>query len=153
MTADQWTADFLALARRAAVLAAAAIVVGLPAPARSQQQSSPDDAPSRTCRSIIMVINPASTTIDITSTLRIGEANAVAISYIARPDSGLPRPRKIVCSFEDRGGAYRRSRELVGVTSDGMPLGPARLRFINRFWIGSREAEAAAAALSPRRQR
>lgn len=138
---------------RAAAIACGVIACSGPVLAQSTAQSGSDDAASRVCRSIIMVINPASTGIDITSTLRIGEANAVAISYIARPASGLPRSRKIVCSFQEKGGSLRKNRELVNVTSDGSPLGPARLRFLLRFWIGSRDADAAAHALNPGKPR
>lgn len=124
-----------------------------PASAQVLAAGNLEEQANRTCRSILAVVNPASTGIDITSTLRIGEANAVAISYVARPATGLPRSRKLVCSFSDKGGTFRRSRELVGVTSDGVQLGPARMRFLNRFWIGSRDADAAATALAPPRPR
>lgn len=130
-------------------LAAAAAWFAMPAYAQTFTYPSPDEQATRTCRSILAVINPASTGIDVTSTLRIGEANAVSISYVARPPTGLPRSRRIVCSFTDKSGSSRRSRELVNVTSDGAPLGPARMRFLSRFWIGSSDADAAATALAP----
>jgi hypothetical protein len=112
-----------------------------------------DEAASRTCRSIISVLNTARTEIDVTSTMRIGEANAVSIGYVSRPETGVPRNRRIVCAFQDQGSGFRRSRRLVGVTSDGVPLGPARLRFLHRYWIGSAEAERAATSNVPRQKR
>ncbi len=140
-------------ARLAAQLAAVCGPASGPAFAQVLPAGNLEEQANRTCRSILAVVNPASTGIDITSTLRIGEANAVAISYVARPATGLPRSRKLVCSFSDKGGTFRRSRELVGVTSDGAQLGPARMRFLSRFWIGSRDADAAATALAPPRPR
>ncbi|MBA4171359.1 MAG: hypothetical protein C0511_01555 [Hyphomicrobium sp.] len=119
-----------------------------PADGQSFSLGTLDETAGKTCRSILAVINPASTALEITSTLRIGDANAVVITYVARPQTGLPKGRKLVCSFKDSGGTFRRSRDLVAVTSDGGPLGPARMRFLQRFWVGSIEAEAAAAKIA-----
>lgn len=121
--------------------------------AQSFSNSGQDERAVRTCRSIIAVINPKSTELDVTSTMRIGEANAVAIAYISRPATGLPRSRKLVCSFKDAGGTFKRTRELVNVVADGSQLGPARLRFLQRFWIGSREADDAATRLGSQQRR
>jgi hypothetical protein len=128
-------------------------------PARTQTaqqtagQPNLEERARRTCHSIIAVINPPTTTIELTSTLRMGDANAIVISYVARPASGLPRRRNLVCSFQDYAAAAGKTRYLTGVTSDGTALGPARLRFLQRFWVGSRDAETAADALTAGRRR
>lgn len=131
---------------------AAIVVVVLSAASNVHAQSlslgNLDETAGKTCRSILAVINPATTTLEITSTMRIGDANAVVIGYVARPNAGQPRSRKVVCSFKDSGGTFRRTRDLMSVTSDGMPLGPARMRFLKRFWVGSTDADAAAATLA-----
>ncbi len=144
-----------AYARAVIVLLALPIVVWAArlAMAQSFTSSGQDERAVRACRSIIAVINPASTDLDVTSTLRIGEANAVAISYVSRPKTGLPRSRKLVCSFKDKGGTFNKTRDLVNVVADGAQLGPARLRFLQRFWIGSRDADEAALRLEPAKRR
>lgn len=139
--------------RRPALAALGAVALGTGlglatvAAAQTFSFENQDELAGKTCRSILAVLNPATTDLDISSSMRIGDANAVVISYVARPATGLAKSRKLVCAFKDKGGAFNRSRELVSVTSDGSPLGPARLRFLQRFWVGSSEAEAAAAAL------
>lgn len=135
------------------VMALAAIAIGTAAAAQTFSLSSLEDRAVRSCRSIIAVVNPAASSLDITTTLRIGEANAIAISYVAKPASGLPKSRKLVCSFKDKGGTFNRSRELVNVVVDGTQLGPARMRFLQRFWLGSRDADEAAALLDQPKKR
>lgn len=141
-------------ARAAIVLIALAVVAWAARLAVAQSPlSGGDERAVRSCRSIIAVINPATTDIDVTSTLRINEANAIAISYVSRPATGLPRSRKLVCSFKDKGGTFNKTRELVNVVADGAQLGPARLRFLQRFWIGSREADEAAGRFVQQKRR
>lgn len=144
-----------ALARAAIVLLALPVLIwaGRFAMAQSLTLSGQDERSVRVCRSIIAVINPATSDLDVTSTLRIGEANAIAISYVSRPATGLPRSRKLVCSFKDQGGTFNKTRELVNVVADGAQLGPARLRFLQRYWIGSREADEAAGRLAQQKRR
>lgn len=144
-----------AYARAAIVLLALPVVVWAAklAVAQTFSRSGQDERAVRACRSIIAVINPATTNVDVTSTMRIGEANAIAISYVSRPATGLPRSRKLVCSFRDAGGTFNKTRELVNVVADGSQLGPARLRFLQRYWIGTREADDAAARLDPPQRR
>lgn len=124
-----------------------------PATAQIFPSAGLDEGAVRTCRSIIAVVNPATSALDVTSTLRIGEANAIAISYVARPPAGVPRNRKIVCTFKDDGGTFRRTRTLTAVTSDGRPLGPVRMRFLQRFWLASRDADVAARQLDTPKRR
>ncbi len=134
-------------------MAFVAVAVGTAAVAQNYSLSSLEDRAVRTCRSIIAVVNPAAASLDVTTTLRIGEANAIAISYVSKPAAGLPRSRKLVCSFKDKGNTFNRSRELVNVVVDGTQLGPARMRFLQRFWIGSRDADEAAALLDTPKRR
>ena len=134
-------------------MAFVAVAVGTAAVAQNYSLSSLEDRAVRTCRSIIAVVNPAAASLDVTTTLRIGEANAIAISYVSKPAAGLPRSRKLVCSFKDKGNTFNRSRELVNVVVDGTQLGPARMRFLQRFWIGSRDADEAAALLDAPKRR
>lgn len=114
---------------------------------------SQDEGSASLCRSIIAVVNPAGTTVDNLTMLRLGDARAVIISYAAQPPGGIPRSRKIVCSYTDPPAGPRRMRELSSVTLDGVTLGPARFQFLKRFWVGSAEADAAAQALSARKGR
>ena len=121
--------------------------------AQGYASASLDERANRTCRSIIALINPPKMSLGVTSTMRIGEANAISIAYVARPEEGVSRNRRIVCAFQDRGTGAQRIRKLIAVIADGVPVGPARLYLMQRYWVGSPEADAAATMLAPSARR
>lgn len=102
-------------------------------------------AHGRICRSIVPVLNPRDAKLTILSTEPIGRADGVVVTYdMVAPGAPRPRARRLVCAFTKRAQG---SEELLMVASDGRVLGVPRLTFLKRYYLRSRDAESAEAAL------
>jgi branched-chain amino acid transport system permease protein len=72
-------------------------------------------------------------------------ADDVRIRYRVEGPGGRARVTETICAFGDDGVSGRR-HALVGVRSERGDLGPARLYFLKRFWLGDPRAAGEAAA-------
>ena len=94
------------------------------------------------CSSILNVINPDGSTFERHgATLSGGDAVARMLYSVIQPD-GQAKKSVILCAF-DRGSLSSSAPTLIAASVNGRQLGPARLTFLNRFWLPSQEAAAA----------
>jgi hypothetical protein len=122
----------------AAVVLATAVAVDEP---RSGGGLSGSEA---ACASLMVVMNPEGTAFDIVSVQALSDWG-MRFVYTATAPGRAPLRRTLACGF---GGAG----ELLAVRVDGVPLGPARLALLERFWLGSGAAAIAdLPAIPPRR--
>lgn len=102
-------------------------------------------AQGRVCRSIIPVLNARDAKLTIVSTEPVGRTDGVIVTYDAVvPGASRPRLRRLVCAFTKRAQGVE---ELLMVASDGRVLGVPRMTFLKRYYLRSRDAESAEAAL------
>ena len=94
------------------------------------------------CASILNVVNPQGSTFERNgSSLSIND-QVVRMLYSVTNPEGQGKRIVILCAFE--GGSMSVSLpKLAAVSLNGHQLGPARLAFLNRFWLRSEEATAA----------
>jgi len=95
------------------------------------------------CASVLNVVNPAGSTFERHSAGLGADDATVRLHYTVRLPDGRDRRTVILCAFETS-TSYAVTPRLVAVTVNGQALGPARLAFLNRFWLPS---DAAAAEL------
>jgi hypothetical protein len=94
------------------------------------------------CASILSVVNPPGSTFEaIGGNLSSGNTVARLLYVINRP-GGDSKRAIILCAF-DSTSIYGQAPKLVAVSVNGSQLGPARIAFLNRFWLPSEEAAAA----------
>lgn len=93
------------------------------------------------CASILNVVNPHGSTFEKHgSSLSAGD-QVVRMLYSVNLPDGPAKRVIILCAFDNRtmsGGLP----PLAAVSLNGHQLGPARLSFLNRFWLRSDEASA-----------
>ena len=100
------------------------------------------------CASILNVVNPEGSTFErVAATASAGDTVMRLLYTVTTPD-GQPKRTVILCAFE---GAprYGAAPAVTSVSLNGRQLGPARLAFLNRFWLPSREAAAALPSPDP----
>lgn len=91
------------------------------------------------CASILNVVNPPGSTFEaMGGNLSTGDTVARLLYVINSPD-GASKRAIILCAF-DSAPVYGQAPRLVAVSVNGNQLGPARLAFLNRFWLPSEEA-------------
>ena len=98
---------------------------------------SVDGEQLRTCRDVIVALNPDGTEI---REMRYGPAalgrEGVRIDYVARAPGEPSHVRYVACGFAGRTFSADRL-DLVAVETDSGPLAQAPLYFLKRFWLGS----------------
>jgi hypothetical protein len=93
------------------------------------------------CSSILNVINPEGSTFEqLGSSLSAGGSVARMLYTITDTD-GRSKRAIILCAF-DAAASFAQPAKLIAVSVNGQQLGPARLSFLNRFWLPSKEASA-----------
>lgn len=90
------------------------------------------------CRSLVMILNPAGSTFDISWEGDSDTLGLVKVLYTVSPPGLKPRRRSLTCQFESAGTGSGR-RQLVNVVSDGTAIGASRIALLNRFWLRSRD--------------
>ena len=94
------------------------------------------------CASLLNVLSPPGSTFEqMSASLSAGDSVA-RMSYSVNTPDGTSKRTIILCAF-DGTSAYGPLPKLVAVAINGHQLGPARLAFLNRFWLPSEEATAA----------
>ena len=131
--------------RKRNIFVGAALAVTLAAIVHADSSSQ-----ARACRSILLVLNPAGSELQVLSSNPTSTGQGVVLSYSSTPPGQRQRNRQLMCVF---GRNRLGPDDLLVLSSDGRVLGPARLAFIKRFWLVSREAREADSALAEPRSR
>jgi hypothetical protein len=93
------------------------------------------------CSSILNVVNPEGSTFVRHGSSLSGGDTVVRMLYAVSQPSGGTKCMVILCAF-DPSNVASRVPSLSAVSVNGRHLGPARLTFLNRFWLPSEEAAA-----------
>jgi hypothetical protein len=94
------------------------------------------------CASILGVVNPPGSTFEpMGGNLSTGDTVA-RLLYVINSPEGASKRAIILCAF-DASSIYGQAPKLVAVSVNGNQFGPARIAFLNRFWLPSEEAAAA----------
>ena len=100
------------------------------------------------CASILNVVNPEGSTFErIAANASAGDTVMRLLYTVTTPD-GQAKRTVILCAF-DGTPRYGSTPSLTAVSLNGRQLGPARLAFLNRFWLPSLEATAALPSADP----
>jgi branched-subunit amino acid ABC-type transport system permease component len=102
----------------------------------------PDAAQARVCRSLVPLINAPESHIEVRSTTPLARGAGVQVSYWVQTPNETERSRILVCRFASASLTSGERQDLTDVISDAQPLGPLRLHFLKRFWLGSSDAMA-----------
>lgn len=94
------------------------------------------------CSSILNVINPEGSTFARHGATLSGGDAVVRMLYSVTQPGGAAKKIVILCAF-DRGSLTSSAPTLIAASVNGRQLGPARLTFLNRFWLPSQDAAAA----------
>ncbi len=94
------------------------------------------------CASILNVVNPQGSTFERHVAGNAGANGVVRLLYGVHAPDGQQKRVIILCAF-DATALTSNVPPLVAVALNGHQLGPARLAFLNRFWLHSAEAQAA----------
>jgi len=114
----------------------------------SLSNSSGRDRLQTACASLLNVLNPPGSTFErVGANMSASDTVARLLYVINRPGAG-PSRAVILCAFEDV-PVYGQHPKLVAVSLNGLQLGPARLSFLNRFWLQSVESAAALPSGAP----
>lgn len=133
-----------ALTMFAASLAAGATVFGLQALNSTGGKGRLETA----CASILNVLNPVGSTFERNgSSLNAGDT-VVRMLYSVNQPSGDAKRVVVLCAF-DTANTLRGVPQLTAASVNGHQLGPARLTFLNRFWLPSEEAAVSLPAGKP----
>jgi branched-chain amino acid transport system permease protein len=95
----------------------------------------PDAQRARICRLIIPALDPPESTFEVHSIRGSDRDGAIHIGYTTRTGSDPPRLRALTCRFAQRGSGTTEGVGLVGVVTDGVPLGSLRLNVLMRYWL------------------
>ena len=91
---------------------------------------------ARLCRMALPALSPPDAPLTILGEQEAPDGRGVEVAFADGLDG---RRRLIACRFRSAGRPDR-SDELTGVTYDGVPLKPANLYFLIRFWLATLEA-------------
>ena len=100
------------------------------------------------CASILNVVNPEGSTFERHGSSISGSDTVVRMLYAVSQPSGETKRMVILCAFDPSHGPGRVPM-LSAVSVNGRQLGPARLTFLNRFWLPSEEAAVSLPAGGP----
>ncbi len=89
------------------------------------------------CGSILTVVNPEGASFDRLSSDVNSSKGVVRMLYgINRLGENSARRSVIVCTFGSGTVLASINPELIAASVDGKTIGPARIAFLNRFWLG-----------------
>jgi hypothetical protein len=127
-------------ARRDASVKLAAVLFGLAAVYFMTGQRATSRMETA-CASVLNVVHPEGSTFERHGSDSNGSDRVVRLLYAVKLPDGATKQVIILCAFDDH-AITAQLPPLVAVALNGHQLGPARLSFLNRFWLHSVEAQA-----------
>ena len=103
------------------------------------------------CASILNVVNPSGSTFEREDAGKETSDRVVRLLYNVNEPGGHAKRVIILCAFDGR-ALSGPVPPLVAVALNGRQLGPARLAFLNRFWLKSEQAQTALPATGSARE-
>lgn len=97
-------------------------------------------AEERLCRSIAIVLNAPDTWIRVITSAMTLSGDVLIVQYVVDAEGKRSSGRTLACGLGPEKVADTGLRRIIAVTHDGRPLGPARLAFLQRYWLKTDEA-------------